>query len=314
MSIQRTPHEWSKDALFTKAQRYVTEMYLKEQDSWQFGFWSALSLEMLVRASLANISPALIADGKDWNSILFAVGKEPNQKKFTPRSAGISLLLEKAENTFLSFTKEMLNFSLTHINNRNTELHSGGLPFDDIETSTWLPKYFMSCESLLEQIGEPLDSLFDTATAIEAKKYIQAYKDEAAQAVKKEINAFKTTWEAKGLDLQGELKSQATNVSLKYFGHRVDCPSCKCTAVLQGSPVGQPTTNVDEEGIEERQSMMPSSFACVACELKIKGYSKLLACGLGDIFISTSHCDALEYFNIDVQQVAREMWEEDNNE
>lgn len=243
MNIQKTPHEWSKDALFSKAQRYVEEMFSQERSSWQFGFWSALSLEMLARASLAQISPALLADGKDWNNILYAVGTEPNQKKFIPKSADINLLLAKAENTFSSFTTEMLNFSIIHITRRNSELHSGSLPFDDIGTSTWLPMYYTTCECLLEQLGESLTTLFGT-----------------------------------------------------------------------GSPVGQIKTSVDEEGIEEKQAMLPTHFECVACGLKISGYSRLLACGLGDTFISTTFCDAVEYFNIDVVEMARDMLAEDNNE
>lgn len=89
MSIERTPHEWSKEALFAKAQRYVEEMLSKEHCDWQFGFWSVLALEMLIRAALARISPALLADGKEWNNVLFAVGRAPNKTKFTPKSAGI---------------------------------------------------------------------------------------------------------------------------------------------------------------------------------------------------------------------------------
>src|SRR5690554_2484272 len=90
-------------------------MMEKEHSDWEFGFWSALTLEILVRAAISNISPALVADGKDWNNILYAVGTDPNQQKFTPKSADISDLLKRAENLFPDFTREMLNFSIAHI-------------------------------------------------------------------------------------------------------------------------------------------------------------------------------------------------------
>ena len=38
----------------------------------------------------------------------------------------------------------------------------------------------------------------------------------------------------------------------------------------------------------QRQTMLPSSFECLACKLKISGISKLSACGLGDAFTATS--------------------------
>jgi len=44
--------------------------------------------------------------------------------------------------------------------------------------------------------------------------------------------------------------------------------------------------------------MLPSSFECTACSLKVSGYSKLNACGLGDAFIATSHYGAAEYFDL----------------
>lgn len=68
------------------------------------------------------------------------------------------------------------------------------------------------------------------------------------------------------------------------------------------------------KGIVERQVMQPESFSCVACGLKIAGYSKLLASGLGDTYISTSHYDALEYFEVDLDEHIRSMMEDDNNE
>lgn len=81
MSSTRTAHEWSKDSFFSKAQRYADKMLEKDHTDWEFGFWSALTLEILVRTSISAISPALVADGKDWNNILYALDKTPNQKK-----------------------------------------------------------------------------------------------------------------------------------------------------------------------------------------------------------------------------------------
>ncbi len=60
--------------------------------------------------------------------------------------------------------------------------------------------------------------------------------------------------------------------------------------------------------------MRPASFECVACGLKISGYSKLVACSLGDAFTSTVHYDATEYFDTDIEEEFRGMMEEDNNE
>ena len=56
---------WSEEALFGKALLYIERMESYTADDWQFGFWSALSLELLARAALAHISPVLLADTKN---------------------------------------------------------------------------------------------------------------------------------------------------------------------------------------------------------------------------------------------------------
>lgn len=314
MNATRTPNEWSKDALFAKAQRYAEEMFSNEHGEWKFGFWSALTLEMLVRSALSNISPTLVADGKDWNNLLYAVGREPNVQKFTPKSADISDLLKRAENVFPEFTREMLNFGVSHMNRRNVELHSGSLPFDGLGTSVWLPMFYTVVQSLLNQIGESIESLFGASEADEINAHIQALKDEAAKSVKGTINAHKTIWNEKDDTDKEKLRKQAETLSTRHHGHRVSCPSCGSVALILGSVSGAPMTMVDEDGIIEKQTMRPASFECVACGLKISGYSKLVACGLGDAFTSTVHYDATEYFDIDIEEEFRGMMEEDNNE
>ena len=314
MNVTRTPHEWSKDALFSKAQRYAEEMHENEHGEWKFGFWSALTLEMLIRAALSSISPSLVADGKDWNNLLYAVGRDPNAQKFTPKSADISDLLKRSESVFPDFTREMLNFCVTHINRRNGDLHSGALPFDGLGTSVWLPMYYTVCQILLKELGESIESLFSLELADEIHAHIKAKQDDAAKSVKGTINAHKTIWDEKNNVEKEKLRKQAETLSTRHHGHRVTCPSCGSVALVLGSASGAPKTVVDEDGIIEKQTMRPASFECIACGLKISGYSKLVACGLGDTFASTVHYDATEYFDIDIEEEFRGMMEEDNNE
>lgn len=314
MNTTRTPHEWSKDALFSKAQRYAEEMFENEHGDWKFGFWSALTLEMLIRSALSNISPTLVAEGKDWNNLLYAVGHDPNVQKFTPKSADISGLLKRSESVFPDFTREMLNFCVSHINRRNGELHSGSIPFDGLGTSVWLPMFYTVALTLLTQIGESIESLFGADEADEIYAHIQALKDEAAKSVKGTINAHKTIWDEKDGAEKEKLMKQAETLSTRHHGHRISCPSCDNVALVFGSNSGAPKTIVDEDGVIEKQTMRPASFECVACGLKISGYSKLVACGLGDTFTSTTHYDATEYFDIDIEEEFRGMMGEDNNE
>ena len=46
---KQNPHDWSKDALLAKAQKYSEEMMSHSSDEWQRVLWSSLTLELLAR-------------------------------------------------------------------------------------------------------------------------------------------------------------------------------------------------------------------------------------------------------------------------
>jgi hypothetical protein len=301
MEAEQLPSIWSKDAFICKAQRYASIMLGIGRNDWQFGFWSALLLETLARASLSNISPVLVADEKDWNNIYFALGNDPNTPKFSPKSADIAEILRRVAAIFPMFTKEMLNFSTTHIRKRNSELHSGDLPFDTLRTSEWLPMYYLTCKAILDTLEENLDVIFGEPESKLAGILIDALQDEAAKAVQGVIKSHKIVWEAKSEEEREIFKKQAETLATRQTGHRVQCPSCDSPASLQGSSVGAPVRSIEDELglIVVKQSMFPTSFECTACGLKISGYSKLQASGLGESFTSTLTFDAAEYFGIE---------------
>jgi len=84
---------------------------------WQYGLWSTFLMEMLIRASISHVSPALVADGSDWNNILYALGHAPKKAKFVPRTALITELIGK--NWSLRLRASMSTFAW-HISQRET--------------------------------------------------------------------------------------------------------------------------------------------------------------------------------------------------
>lgn len=311
MTAKMHPHAWSAEPLLDKAQRYASVMLDANKTDWQYGFWSVLTLEMLARAALAKVSPTLLADGKDWNHTYYALGRTPTAKKYIPRSIDITEVFKRLEAILLGFNREVHNFCIQHVNLRNTELHSGDLPFDKLGTSSWLPKFYLACKVLLESLGHELEFLFGPDEAEVAEKLIQSLEDKAARAISKTIQAHKDVWNSKGDKERAAISKRSEALAARHVGHRVKCPSCGNTALLHGNPIGVPTTSLEDDIIVQRQSMLPSHFECHACGLKIAGYSKLNACGLGDVFTGTSRYDAAEYFDL---VDPSDMYEEDFNE
>lgn len=306
----KTVHPWSKEALLTKAQRYAQEMLSNSRDDWRFGLTSTFMLEFLARASLANISPALLAEPKSWSNLYFSLGHTPNVPKFIPKSIGIMEVFARLRDTIPTFTSELEGICVQHISRRNEELHAGSNPFDDLGTS-WLARFYETSAVLLSSMGEELSLLIGDKEAKVATELISASKDESAKAVAKAISAHKTVWESKDADEQEKLTRQASVWATRQAGHRVACPACANEALVIGSPISEPIRKLDGDLIIEAQEYLPSKFECVACQLKISGLSQLSACGLGATYKSTSTYDAAEYY---APQDEHPGFDDDNNE
>lgn len=308
----KTPHEWSSEALTNKAARYADLMLEQPRHDWKFGFWSALCLEMIMRGAVAHVSPVLLADAKDWSNTLFALGKGL-VGKLSPKSIDTSEVVSRLGLLVPDFNRELVNFCVLHVQRRNAELHSAELPFDDLKTSTWLPQFYEACSVLLTAQSSSLVDVFGDDEAQTASTLIAANKDDASKSVKSTINAHKTIWEEKPADEREKLAAHSEATASRADGHRAKCPSCSSVALLHGSSAGAESSGYKDGVIFIRQPMLPSAFECKACGLKIVGYSKLNACGLGGTFTSTSYRDPVEYFEDEFRDHYSGL-DDDNNE
>lgn len=83
----KTPAAWDPEALFAKAQRCAEQMIEMDADSWQHGLMASLSLELLARAALANVSPVLLTDpNQAWVQTYHALGYPALERERLRRS------------------------------------------------------------------------------------------------------------------------------------------------------------------------------------------------------------------------------------
>jgi len=304
-------HAWSAEALFAKAQRYADEMLKHPRDDWRFGLWSALALELLGRAALAKFNPALLADGRDWNNIYYSLGFSPTANKFIPKSVDINEVFKRLREMIPRFTTELEGFAVLHMARRNEDVHSGGLPFDNLKTAGWLPTYYFACTVLIEFLGGNLELLVGAEESVLANTMIAASQDQSAKAVMKSVNAYRTVWDAKDEEERAKLSTQAQTWALRGLGHRVTCPACGSVAIVTGEAIAAPFRELDGDLVVETQQYLPSKFECVACQLKIAGLSQLSVCGVGDTYKATFTYDLAEYYTPEVDY---SDFEDDNNE
>jgi hypothetical protein len=311
---------WSEEALLSKARLYTDKMESFTTDDWEYGLWSALTLELTARAALAHISPALLAGKDNWRNIAFSLGHQPTQKGFSPVSIPANEVISRLSELRTEITPDISDFCAKHLARRNSELHTGELAFAGLGTSTWLPNYYQALKALLAIMGKTLQDMI--ANPRSAETLVESILDKAAATVRKDIAAHKQVWDSKSAEDRESLVAQAAASASRHIGHRVSCPACSSLALLHGSPTGAVSTEVVEvDGdVVQRQSMLPTSFECNACGLRISGVSRLSACGLGDAFTGKTTYSAAEFFGlytedeVDRARAEAHIHEEDFNE
>jgi hypothetical protein len=77
----------TRDALYAKSQLYIRRglRAQADNDTEEYQLWASLALELLGKAALSNVHPALVADPTHSNSLFAACGRQlsPNLKTIT---------------------------------------------------------------------------------------------------------------------------------------------------------------------------------------------------------------------------------------
>jgi hypothetical protein len=291
---------WERDPLWAKARLFFERASSEPRDTPEFGLWCSLGLELLARATLASISPTLLAEpDRDHKFLLHALDR--GSETVPRRSIRTAQVFSLCHLLFPTFSKDDLNTANALVNRRNEELHSGAAAFDEYPTTQWLAGFYRACKSLSTAMGESLGTLFGEDEAKAAAEML----DEAAQEVRRQtlnkITDHRAGFEGKPKEERDALAAAAEVEGLQLATqrrHRVACPACQSVATVQGRPFGKDhiTHNADE--IVVRQSVSPTSFSCSACGLKLDGYTDLDVAGLGGHYTRTTKYSPEEYYGL----------------
>lgn len=291
---------WEREPLFTKSKLYFDKAYGEERESPFFGLYCALGLELLARSAISFVSPTLLAEpDKDHQNLLHALnlGSAKSQRK----SIGVVQVLSLCQRLIPDFNESNFKAAKAIINRRNEEVHSGSAAFEEYPTQQWIAGFYECCQVLAVFQEETLETLFGKDIQGEAQIILEELKDEVIGKTKTAIAAHKRVFEGKSKESQTELKENAQKESdrLAYRGyHRVICPACKSTATVFGEPYGRQIVENNEDEIIVKQPILPTKFACLACELKLTGYSSLKAADVADHFTRRNNYTPEEYYNL----------------
>jgi len=296
-------NQWEAGPLLAKAQLYIEEANQHNQDDWQFPLFYILALELFARASLAHLSPVLLAargrgDMEGFNNLLYSLnhGAAPANVASIPATEVFrrcALLIE-------GFTSDHAKFAEGLAGLRNWELHSGAAPFVELPTDVWLPRFYGSCAALLANMGKGLADCFNDEEATRAQEMIDALATTATKEIEELIATCRTTWDSYDAGERATRTQVAAAAARRSLGHVVKCPCCGSPALLTGNPIGPSITSTEEQELFTQQRMLPSAFSCEACGLQIREYARLKAAGLGAVFTWTTTEDPIDFFGIEL--------------
>jgi hypothetical protein len=294
---------FSYNDLFIKAQLYVERAHDEEREGDLYPFWLSLSLEFIIRSTLAKIHPALLADtpnSNDFKSLLYSFGFEVTNQ---PKSIQITTAINRLGEIINDFTQKEQKQAALIINERNTELHSGLKGFQEFPVKIWISDYYRINNILLNHQGLTLINLFGEQEAKAASIMIQEDDAKVKKIVIDRIDAYKKVYSDLSEDDIAKRLEISEKELRKFLTHTIkpNCPCCGNEALLTGEQVSVSSTKIIDGELKEEVRYLPAKLACFACGLKIDSYQQLKVINLGDIFTKYEYPDPVEYLGIEAE-------------
>jgi len=307
---------WDAESLRTKAALYFERAFEAEdeEDVELFALWTHLGLELLMRAAVARINPALLAIGNDPSSMLYGLGLDPKGDPLKLTSASTAIVIGLCEQLVDGFESGEAGVCHEARRRRNAELHTATAAMGGLAAG-WRGRIFATCRVLAKHLGATLEDLFGNEAAELAERLIA----EDAESVRKETRSAINAANKRAAKLSGEERAKreekARHELLERrgpFGFRkagankprilrqVSCPGCETTVALRGNVVRSGAPRIKDGELIQTDIALPSLLECPVCELKLEGPAQLTDAGLGDLVHLREYPDPVETFSVEL--------------
>jgi hypothetical protein len=285
---------WNYNFLWQKAKLYIDRALSEDREGPLFPFWAALALELLARATLAKVHPVLLAEP---DCILMVFGYDTGDK--VAKSVMAKTVFLRCQKVVPDFGETELKTSMSIVERRNEELHSGTLAFEEFPTRVWLSSFYRICKLLLTAQGQSLASFLGKDEADAAEKMIVASEKETLASVQKIVGVKKYEFE-KLESTERPRKYSLAETSSREFedpSKRLEtCPACGGDGVITGERVRAGTARLEGDSMYQDIAFLPTKFRCYSCDLELAGHAFLHAAGLGGQYSVTERYDPVQYY------------------
>jgi hypothetical protein len=282
----------SFDALIAKSQVYITRALTRKAggDLEEYQLWASLALELLGKAALAHKHPCLVADPNHTDSLFVAAGVAvtTDVKTVTART-----VFERLKTLVTSFDEPVRKFCQGISDRRNSELHSGDLPFKTMRLEAWEREYWYACSLILKAFGSSFETWIGGAEAENSNRIVQAKQDATFALVMSKIEESRALFAARPQKDREAAIAEATDLPpsaySSYFDYVNDhewhhtCPACQSPGWLAGDKWHEGVIEQDYgysmwETVE--RSYSANEFVCPVCRLHLQGSDELEAASL----------------------------------
>lgn len=271
---------WTKDSLLAKAKVFFEKAFSEDRENIFFGLLCALGLELLERASIAKISPVLLADQDDYQrNILYAL--EHKSGNTEPKSITTTKVINLCEKLVDGYDDECKKISLSMANRRNSEAHSGAMAFIEFDSDKWISGFYYVVNILSHHLDITLNEVFNESVVSEAETILAGIEDNLIAKVNKEIANRKSVYDSDKrnnfpLIKQKIIDNDVIIAQLVHEGyHKVKCPSCENYGTIFGNKSVETRKILSDKSVEVITHILPIQFKCGICGLILKSHQEL---------------------------------------
>lgn len=295
---------WEYESFLAKAQLYFTrarEHPAAEDDV--LALWLLLGMEFLLRAPLAKVHPALLAE-PNGNAIMHACGVPLKPDGLQPKSVQTKTVILRLGSVVPGFDKDREEDASFLAGLRNEELHSSEAALE-LEIDKWLPNFTRIIEvicthlainpehmigrGIMEQ-GRTLVDIADKKLENEVRQRIAKAKEFFSRLRPEEVEARKATLQAtiqrntrRGRTLQ-EIMGEVTPTP-KAPNQIVACPACEEKIPMLLGAVRSTDQRLDEDSIVRDVIYIGRALSCVVCDLELKSTAEIRAAGIPQQYV-----------------------------
>jgi predicted RNA-binding Zn-ribbon protein involved in translation (DUF1610 family) len=286
---------WDTNSLWLKAKAYIDKAQVLDRGDPDFGLWSSLALELLARAALSRVHPALNSDARDEKNLLYAFGYDVVEN---PRSLPVHSVYGRLTTVVPGFTASQRALCDYLGLRRNVELHTGELGFAGVATGSWLPQYYEVCKLLAEFCGHTLEDLLGAEEAAVADQMITAFAATQKKAILDKVAKHKNDFQQRPLEEQQQLKLEASARMLVLGAGQTQriCPACGSASLLRGRLIKTHEPVYADGALIVDEQYLADDFLCPACGLHLRTVAEIAHAGLDLHFTQQSTTDLHEEF------------------